>query len=398
MKKAKKLPQIYALFIIGALLPQILGFNGSLFDTFFKLCLIGLLLLLLFEKNAIRYFDFYGVTYLALLIASYSLTFLGSNDSIGTFLENLIISILLVYLLYRCPQNSSGLQVEDCLHFYSTYVYFILVACLYNMVIHYNSLLHIMNLSVYGGSNICSFFDNKNTFGVFLMFGVLGATILKTITKQKRWLVIILICILNELMAMCRTAIVLSVGLFIVGILIDKTHRKRNAFLLIFGISIAIFIINTNSVIGQYFTRTLFGSTQSLDARNDYIQEMLPLIHGQYALWGYGDIQASRLAATVTGNKYYHNTYLKLLISGGVLRLWLYIMALALAVRSGMNVFWHHVKIGGLCLLSIVVYIVYSCVEAVILFDTPVVAMVATIFTISMPILFCHTETGEELQ
>lgn len=398
MKKAKKLPGIYALFIIGALSPQILGFNGSLFDTFFKLCLIGLLLLFLFEKRTIRYFDFYGVLYLALLITSYSLTFLASNDSIGTFLENSIISILLVYLLYRCPKNSAGIQLEDCLRFYSIYVYFILIACLYNMTIHYNSLLNIMNLSVYGGSEICSFFDNKNTFGVFLMFGVLGAMILKTITNQKRWLVIILICILNELMAMCRTAIALSVGLFIAGVLIDKTHRKRNAFLLLFGVGTAIFIINTNSGIGHYFTRTLFGSTQSLDARNNYIQEMLPLIHGQYAFWGYGDIEASRLAATVTGNQYYHNTYLKLLISGGILRLWVYIMALALAIQNGINVFRHDVKIGGLCLLSIIIYIVYSCVESVILFDTPVVAMVATIFTISMPILFRCTETGEKLQ
>lgn len=396
MKKTKKLPRIYAFFIIGALLPQILGFNGSLFDTLFKLCLIGLLLLFLFEKRTIRYFDSYGVIYLALLITSYSLTFLANSDSIGTFLENLIISILLVYLLYRCPQNSEGLRLEDCLRFYSIYVYFILIACLYNMIIHYNSLINIMNLSVYGGSNICSFFDNKNTFGVFLMFGVLGAMILKTITNQKRWLVIILICILNELMAMCRTAIVLSAGLFIAGILIDKTHRKRNTIFLLFGVVITIFIINTNSGIGQYFTRTLFGSTQSLDARNNYIQEMLPLIHGQYAVWGYGDTQASRLAATVTGNQYYHNTYLKLLISGGILRLWVYIMALALAIRNGMNVFRYDARIGGLCLLSIMVYIVYSCVESVILFDTPVVAMVATIFTISMPILFCHTRIGEE--
>ena len=39
----KTTPYYYGLFIVLALLPQILGFNGTIIDDVFKVCLIALL-------------------------------------------------------------------------------------------------------------------------------------------------------------------------------------------------------------------------------------------------------------------------------------------------------------------------------------------------------------------
>ena len=171
MSKKNKIPSYYAWFIIIALLPQILRFNGSLLDSVFKIFLIGVLSLQLFNKAMIRYANNFTVIYLILLIISKIMTFCINGDNLGSTLENFVITILLFYLFYVSSTHVNVLSQENVFRFYSIYVYFMIIACLYNMLIHFNSLIHLTSLTVYNTESICSFFDNKNTFGVFLLFG-----------------------------------------------------------------------------------------------------------------------------------------------------------------------------------------------------------------------------------
>lgn len=395
MSKKHKIPSYYAWFIIIALLPQILRFNGSVLDSVFKIFLIGVLSLQLFNKTMIRYANNFTVIYLMLLVISKIMTFCINGDNLGSTLENFVITILLFYLFYVSPIHVNVLSQENVFRFYSIYVYFMIIACLYNMFIHFNSLIHLTSLTVYNTESISSFFDNKNTFGVFLLFAVLAATILKIQTRKLRWSLFILVCIVNELMALCRTAIVISIILLILGMIADVEHRVRNIFLIVVCVSVLMLILGRVSAVNSYITETLFGNTQSLDTRNNYVENMLPLLRGEHLLFGYGDSQAEELALSLTGNQYYHNTYLKLLISGGILRLGLHIAALIISFFYGIKTYIYDKTMGILCIISMAVYIVYSYVESVILFDTPVIAMLATIFVITMPILLYNVYFGQ---
>ena len=395
MSKKHKIPSYYAWFIIIALLPQILRFNGSVLDSVFKIFLIGVLSLQLFNKTMIRYANNFTVIYLMLLVISKIMTFCINGDNLGSTLENFVITILLFYLFYVSPIHVNVLSQENVFRFYSIYVYFMIIACLYNMLIHFNSLIHLTSLTVYNTESISSFFDNKNTFGVFLLFAVLAATILKIQTRKLRWSLFILVCIVNELMALCRTAIVISIILLILGMIADVEHRVRNIFLIVVCVSVLMLILGRVSAVNSYITETLFGNTQSLDTRNNYVENMLPLLRGEHLLFGYGDSQAEELALSLTGNQYYHNTYLKLLISGGILRLGLHIAALIISFFYGIKTYIYDKTMGILCIISMAVYIVYSYVESVILFDTPVIAMLATIFVITMPILLYSVYFGQ---
>lgn len=395
MSKKHKIPSYYAWFIIIALLPQILRFNGSVLDSVFKIFLIGVLSLQLFNKTMIRYANNFTVIYLMLLVISKIMTFCINGDNLGSTLENFVITILLFYLFYVSPIHVNVLSQENVFRFYSIYVYFMIIACLYNMLIHFNSLIHLTSLTVYNTESISSFFDNKNTFGVFLLFAVLAATILKIQTRKLRWSLFILVCIVNELMALCRTAIVISIILLILGMIADVEHRVRNIFLIVVCVSVLMLILGRVSAVNSYITETLFGNTQSLDTRNNYVENMLPLLRGEHLLFGYGDSQAEELALSLTGNQYYHNTYLKLLISGGILRLGLHIAALIISFFYGIKTYIYDKTMGILCIISMAVYIVYSYVESVILFDTPVIAMLATIFVITMPILLYNVYFGQ---
>ena len=151
-------------------------------------------------------------------------------------------------------------------------------------------------------------------------------------------------------------------------------------------------MIISNNEIKNYILNNIFGSTTSIEARNSYIDNMIGLLQGIHLVFGYGLSNSSLLAATYTGNRYFHNTYLKIAISGGIFYEILFFSMIILSLKKSVIIYRYNKAVGGLCLLSLIVYLIYASVESVILFDTPVVAMVATIFVISMPILFSRAD------
>ena len=392
----KTTPYYYGLFIVLALLPQILGFNGTIIDDVFKVCLIALLL---YKTSALINFRSVGVfTAVFLFVSIVSGLVIVAINEVNIIREgmNLIISILLVIALVEPALKTTCIYRNDILFFYKIYTCFMLMASIYNMIVHYYSLIHITSLSVYNTDNICSFFDNKNTFGVFLIFGVLAATILKVITKQNKWSLLNIIFLFNELMAMCRTAIILSVVMIALSFFVDGKNRIKNVSIFLCILFVALYLTFNNQVAHKFIFGTLFSSTTSIDARNGYIDSLLPLSKGIHFWFGYGNDGAMDLAKQYTGNAYYHNGYLKVLISGGIFKLGLELMAMIFSVNYGRKCRRFDRRIGNLCILSSFVYIIYIFVESVVLFDKPVVAIMSVMFIISMPIMFYNCLLNEK--
>lgn len=387
-KNKKKIPQYFSYFIIFAMIPQIIGFNGSTVDTLFKFLLIGVLVFLVLNREHITIVSKYFFFFLLISFMRMLGTIIWNRAEILSEIQSWIIEALLLYVLYECVLYAKNIKSQEVLTFYKIFAYFMTVAAVYNIIAHFNSLLHITSLTVYNTDGICSFFDNKNTYGVFLIFGTLAAIILKIVLQQQRWVVMAVLFVVNELMAMCRTALILSMILIIASFLIDKKTRFQGIIALILLVGIIIVFVRQNESVDYFLTNTLFGNSSSLDARNDYVTSMLPLVKGGHFWVGYGNSNAINLAMKYTGNAYYHNTYLKCLISGGIVKLVLQISAIMLSIKYGFKNRSYNKTIGNLCLLSTFIYVVYAFVESVILFDTPVVAIMVVMFIISMPILF----------
>lgn len=383
----EQLPRNYALFIIAALLPQIVGFNGSFLDTAWKILVVALFLLL--GRTNLTRITGYSLLYICVYVSGALFTLILNNEKITDAVTNIVLTILLVILFVEFSHRAYQVTTEDILKFYRIYAIFMLVACLYNMVLHPTALLNLRSLSLYGTEYISSFFDNKNTFGFFLIFGSLAALILRYYTKQLRWVVLIVVFILNELMAMCRTAIVLSCVLLVIsflisskGITLGRVLAVGIVFLVLVGMALRF------SSIRDYIFGTLFASTDSLETRQGYIESMKGLLHGVHLVFGYGRAQSAELALMYTGNHYYHNSYLSILISNGLVGLGLLLSVILASIFKAIQVFRMDRATGWICILSCVVYLVYAYVEAAILFTTPVIAMVATVFAVSMPTLF----------
>lgn len=381
------LPRNYALFIIAALLPQIAGFNGSILDTAWKVMVVTLFLLS-GRVNLVRITG-YSLLYVCVYVFSALFTLIFNNEEFTDTVTNIVLTTLLVILFVEFSHRANEVTVEDILKFYRIYALFMLVACLYNMVLHPTTLLNLRGLSLYGTEYISSFFDNKNTFGFFLIFGSLAALILRYYTRQLRWVVLIVVFILNELMAMCRTAIVLSCVLFVISFLLSEKGITLGRVLAI-GIVILVLVgvVLRFEFIRDYIFGTLFASTDSLKTRQGYIDSMNGLLRGVHLLFGYGHAQSAELAIMYTGNHYYHNSYLSILISNGLVGMVLLLSVIFASVFKAVQIFRLERATGWICILSCLVYIIYAYVEAAILLTTPVIAMVATVFVVSMPTLF----------
>lgn len=392
----KTIPYYYGFFIVLALLPQILGFNGTTVDDVFKIGLIGLLLYKTSASSAIKSFGSFTTLFLFVSIIDIFGIIIINEASVLNEGMNLLVSILLVFVLVEPALKTTSVNKDNILVFYKIYTYFMLVASIYNLIVHYDSLIHITSLSVYNAESICSFFDNKNTFGVFLIFGIVATTILKVITKQNKWLLISVIFLLNELMAMCRTAIILSIVMIAFSFFVDNKNRIKNITIFLCILLVSLYLIFNNQVVNRFIFETLFGSTLSLDARSNYIDNMLPLAKGIHFYFGYGNDEAVNLAKLYTGNAYYHNGYLKAIISGGIIKFALELIAILFSVNYGRKCRRFDKRIGNLCILSSLVYVIYNFAESVLLFDKPVVAIMAVMFIISMPIMFYNSLLNEK--
>lgn len=390
-ERKQTVPIYFGMFIVLAMMPQIIGFNGSGIDTIYKLMLLGWLFVMTATSKNIGRISRFTFGFIVASLFNLFGTIAINNISISEELYTFLIGIILDVILVESALQETKLRSLDVMAFYKIFTYFMLVAAVYNMIFHFNSLLHITSINVYNAEAICSFFDNKNTYGVFLIFAVLSSTILRIITKEKKWIITSGLFLINEMMAMCRTAILLSLILIAISFWVDESKKLRNAILFCVLIISVVIILKTNTAVNEYVFNNLFGSTTSVDARNSYIESLLPFARGIHFWFGYGNQGAMELAAQYTGNVYYHNAYLKELMMGGVIKLSIQIFVLLTSFKYGLKCRKIQKNVGNLCLLSTVVYIIYVFVESVILFDTPVVAMMAVMFVISMPILFYNS-------
>ena len=393
----ERLPQYYAIFIVASLLPQILGFNGSALDTIWKLLVVGSLILM--AHKSFTSYSIYSLAYIFISLICQLCTVIFSNESLSGLVINTVFTALMIIVFYNYPSQVKRISLDDILLFYKIFVYFIVISCLYNMIIHPSKVMTITTISVYGSEDICSFFDNKNTFGVFLLFASLAAVILKYYTKQIRWTLLLGLIIINELMAACRTALVISFALLVASLLISKSGITVKRVIVTILVIILIFALLNNIGVFHTMFEELFSSEDSMEERNNYITSMKPLIKGIHAIVGYGNDTAPRLAYQYTGNRYFHNTYLYILIVSGIVGLLLFASVLFISIKTAIKIGRHDKATALLCALSYAVYLVYAYVESAVLFDTPVISMVATIFVVSMPSLFLKafsSKTHEE--
>lgn len=382
-------PKLFALLLMAAIIPQ--WIDNDIISTVLKILIILLFYILIRYVSITIRLSSFTMVYFPLYVINVLIAYFIYGGGLFPIIQSLVISFVTLRLFYDIPQSIGVITEDDVLRFYKVYSYFILLSCVYNMIVNYSSVFAISTWRIYRGIEIKSFFDNKNTFGVFLMFGVLASSILQVREGSKRWRFIILVLLYNELMAMCRTAIIISLIILIASYFADRKSRvKRIAFISLLSLAV-VYVLMSSGFFHNLVFDTLFGNLDSVDSRNALISALLPHLRGSVLFTGVGSQRAGEMAHYYTGNQYIHNTYLAALVTGGIPRLSLLIAAVVVSFIYSRRIAMIDKSCSSICLMSLIAYLVYGFSESVILFESPVVSMTSTIFVISMPMLWFTT-------
>ena len=377
------------ILIIFALVPQMLKFNGSLIDTAWKLILMfGILF---FCYNACvkeRVFRVRGTefVYLSLFCAVSILSAFLSEGSLVSDVEAMLFQVIMFFIFYQTT-SWQDYNTSDIYRFFSLIVNFMMIACVYNLIFNFSSFIHLTDNNLYDtATGVSSVFDNKNAFGLFLTYGIIGAMGLKMTTKEKKWNFYVIFFMLNALVALCRTAIVVSALVIACCILLDSKKIFRNIIILVAIIGICLLIINFVPAIHDFVVRNS-ESTSSVDSRVDQWESLLPLVKGEHAVFGYGPSFSKILTKMYSAKSYFHSTYLYIILCYGWLGVLCFSIIVIDALKRSIRILRMKYSYGVVCLASVFAYLVFSLSEKYMLFDTPVVSMTVTAFTISIPLM-----------
>lgn len=377
-----RIPARMAWFLIISTLPQILGIENGFIDTVVKLLTIAVFTLLVFRSKDLLDMNIFFLVYICVSVARSLGTLLINQVGIVSLITEILTNVLLFYLFYEKPRNTKIVTKENVNEFFEIFVWFMVVACVYNMIFNFSEFISFSRGSVYTDDGAKSFFDNKNTFGIFLMFGTIASTNMAIETKERKWLAITGLFVLNELAAQCKTAIYLSAVVVLFVILINKKVKMSRKVA-----AVAVIFIGSRIPVVYNFFSNMLSDTQSMDIRNFAVERMLPLVKGIRFFFGYGNDLARNLAVAYTGNQYYHNTYLYALISGGFFKFLLYIVGIGVSLLFGYRILKLDRETGWLSIITTGSYVVYAWMESFILFHSNVVSLLATVFVVTIPIL-----------
>lgn len=268
-------------------------------------------------------------------------------------------------------QKISQKTVEDILY---NYLIITLVVGVTTLIININSIGRIFSLST-SAYNVAlkGFFPNKNMFGNFTSIGAVIGIHLYASKKNRVNLVAMLMLVFLTIISFCRAAL-LFLGTFSFVYLfsssfIESNKEKRRvriirwimiAALVLFIITL-IYIPKFNSFVLNKILRTDVSDVGRSSVHN---KALLLLKNGSVFeyLFGYGP---SELEYQIPMDV--HSTYYNLLLTGGIIKLALFVHGLFISLRCIIR--FRRSLISCYCLSCMISYIVFSAFETVVYFE-----------------------------
>ena len=227
-----------------------------------------------------------------------------------------------------------------------------------------------------------SFFDNKNTYGIFLFSG-LAANVYSLILQSKKMHKVTLIIIsFSILLSLSRTALFSS--LIFITVAYSLTIAKK-----------------PQKIIGVLFITFIVTALLTIDGLSDYAINILirsdvgsyrePIYRASIQLfldeplWGYGENAYGDYLKYLSGNLYTHNGYLAVLLSGGFMYFIAYIMILIKQLRIAIKIRRSDFKLGSYVLSFIIASMIYSLSESIVFIGTSATNYSITLFTLIIP-------------
>lgn len=314
---------------------------------------------------------------------------------------NIAIKIVTIFLLFCCVIDLKT-DEENIFKVMKLFLYTMLIACLYSL-----GYFIIRKVFFHTGSyiNIRSFFGNRNQFAFSLLLAIIANTFMIEKQFKKRYIVTLIIFIINILLTCSRTAIIAMVLFeFLYFLLISNFTKKWKIEIILLALILAnIIFILLVLIVPQKIENVLMNLVRV---------ESIATFSGRTNIWKIGIEKWTTNPLTVTlgtgrfkavnelvvQNKkfsHFHNIIIETLVSGGIVELAyiIYIYATVLRKLLKSNI---QLKYKKLYIIAFICYIISMCMESYGRFSLGYQDTICIVFFVTIPILFANTFSDKQ--
>ncbi|WP_028855468.1 O-antigen ligase family protein [Psychrilyobacter atlanticus] len=264
------------------------------------------------------------------------------------------------------------------------------IACLYNIIINFNGLRHILNINNPYAVNFKSFFIGRNSFGQLLLFSMIANTFLFFIKKSAYSKFCYLLFVINIVATLSRT-VTGSVSIFlIIFFLIHFRKKLKSKFLIICFVSVFLFLIFSNDAVSNFIIKMLIRSETGTTGRSVFWGIAIQVLNENNWLFGIGYLTSRSLLKSMGYSSQFHNFYLETLVGGGVIELILHVIIFKLTIENLKMIIKNDKVIGNIYFSGFIALLFYSFFESVSYFSMGYVDSIFRMFFLTIPILYSN--------
>ena len=275
--------------------------------------------------------------------------------------------------------------------FFQFCVFNILMAACYNVLINFNDIPRIFSSVKAYQYSFSSFFTNRNTFAAYLTLGiVLYAFIILWTTKKYFKVLRVLACIFilfNLLITLSRTSILgLIIFLLVCFIFTKKITVKKKIKVLILGFLVILLISSIATDEGFIKSKLIRKNIGNTGRTTIWLTAMLLPNRFFEILFGFGSGFSNSYLMQKSEHSSFHNAFLQIYASGGILVLSIYLLFIVSAVVYNIrNTENREIRI--IIFAFQITNIITSCFESNVLFASTAQMQLSTFLAISLPLL-----------
>lgn len=391
--KKTNVGKVYFAYLFFMQFLQIIGYDakGSSFDTFWKAMVIGIVMAFVVIKNKFKLANHMTVP----LVIYYIINLIAiatKPDYMGGTWATVIVDVAvisaMIYLFFAFPSTLKDNEYYDLDWFLKAFIIFMIAATLYNVVKNPSSVFGFMNNTSVYSNMMMGFFDNKQTFGMFILMAVICSCFEYAMTGKTKYAFLIVYFSGYLFVCLSRTALLAGVVFLLLAAVLSFRYNSK-FFILIFAMGvIALAAARFIPQLKSFIDNVVLDTDVTINQRNTIWEMAFSALKGVHRWVGYGDGMTTNVLRTMNTSKYAHNGIVQVLLTGGYIKLVLYAVVIIRCLKAIFYIRKFDALLSNLFLATIISIFVYSMGEVIILYDTTAQSVAATVLCSGFPIMF----------
>ncbi|WP_379970600.1 O-antigen ligase family protein [Ectobacillus sp. sgz5001026] len=384
---------IFFAYYIAIFIPQILHIPTSI-NTLYK----GAILLIFLGYFLIRYMRFKIslkpimlalILFLIQIISfCYSLKFIEYNKYIN---DNINIIILPLYIIiFYSILHDKGVNKHDLCKFIKYFIVFMIIACVVNIIMNIHNITNFFSITTGYEYNMASFFDNRNTFGIYLSYAIIGGVYVRGFEQKKYIDFVLVLLLMNLLLTLSRTAII-STCVFLLSYYLIISKNIISKLVIIITLSCIVYIGLSIDSVSNFLYNVLFRVESGTAGRDEVWLSALNFYTENNIFFGTGYGVGSTYMDNMTLHKSFHNGYISTLVTGGIALSIFYLLLIVYTVRINLKILKVDHVMGAYFIGIMICYLISALTEENVLLTSSGLSFLISIFVLILPKLYYNS-------